>query len=194
MTWELGNERKNIGILNLQGDSAKHARVFEKLGVKVLLVKNSDDLAQCDGLVFPGGESSTMRMMIDFSGLTDMLIDFVKNKPVFATCAGVVLLAKNIENEPKTEFANLNICIQRNGWGRQVHSFVAAIEFLKQPFEAVFIRAPKISKLNKTVTVLSTIADEPVLIEQENILAATFHPELTENMAIHQYWLRKYFG
>lgn len=191
MVKRLNNSYK-IGILDLQGDSEKHADAFKKLDAEVIFVKNSADLKQCDGLVFPGGESSTMRMMIEFSGLTDTLKNF--EKPIFATCAGIILLAKNIENEPTTDFAKLDISVARNGWGRQVNSFLSEIEFQNETLEAVFIRAPKILKIGQSVISLSEIDDEPILIEQNNILASIFHPELTENLAIQKYWLETHFG
>ncbi len=180
--------------MNLQGDVEKHASVFKKLNAEIILVKNPDDLSKCDGLVFPGGESSTMKMMIEFSNLTNALTDFVQKKPIFATCAGVVLLAKTILNDIPTKFAKLDISVKRNGWGRQVHSFISEIDFLGKSLEAVFIRAPKISEIGKLVTVLAKIENEPVLIEQDNILASTFHPELSEHSVIQKYWLEKYFG
>lgn len=187
-----------IGILGLQGDFELHQKMIENLGVTTCIVKRPDDLNDCDGLIIPGGESTTFMKLIDKIGLKDAIQKFYLNKPVFGTCAGSIILAMNVIGETRYEtFKAIDIDIQRNAYGRQVDSFIddvtlaSEIDKKNPKFEGVFIRAPKFIKLGNKVKPLAFHKDDVVMAEQGNILVATFHPELTEDTRIHQYFLQK---
>lgn len=186
-----------IGVLGIQGDIQEHLRTVEKLGHKAIWIKNPEQLDNIQALIMPGGESTTMtRLMKIFS-----LWDKIKNKihsgmPVFATCAGMVILSEIIENYPHQETMGvLPVRIERNGYGRQVDSFETEIEipYIENDRQllAVFIRAPRIIGTHGSVDILATYKNDPVLVEYKNILAASFHPELTDDTRIHEYFLRK---
>ncbi len=170
-----------VGVLALQGAFAKHLEVLEKLGVKSLNVRRPAELAACDALIIPGGESTAIAKHVRFIGLLDPLIAFGKKKPVFGTCAGMILMARHLEL--------LDVEVKRNGWGPQYESFSKTVETEVGPFPAMFIRAPRIKKWGKNVDVLGKIDKEPILVKQGHLLASTFHPELTDNLSIHRYFL-----
>jgi 5'-phosphate synthase pdxT subunit len=186
-----------VGVLGIQGDIQEHLRIVENLGHRAIWIKNPEQLDSIQALIMPGGESTTMiRLMKVFS-----LWDRVKNKvhsgmPVFATCAGMVILSESIENYPHQETMGLlPVRIERNGYGRQVDSFETEIEipYIENDRQllAVFIRAPRIIGTHGSVDILATYKNDPVLVEYKNILAASFHPELTDDTRIHEYFLRK---
>ena len=179
-----------IGVLALQGDFDAHRRRLEELGVEVVLVKNPQQLDEIDGLVIPGGESSTFLKLLGESGF-QKLKDFVRTKPSFGTCAGAILLAKEVENPAQSGLGAIDIGIRRNAYGRQIDSSIREGEFRGSPIEMVFIRAPKISRLGAGVEVLATEGKEkdPVVVRQGSTMAATFHPELTADPRIHQTFL-----
>lgn len=184
-----------VGVLALQGAFAKHAEMLHKLGVKVVEVRKPADLALCDALIIPGGESTTIFKHIRFIELSDAFRDFADSKPVFGTCAGLILMSKEIIGDTMTPFHLLDVSVERNAFGRQAESFYTDIDLTLKPgqhtpFQAVFIRAPRIRRVGEQVKVLAEFQGEPVLIQQGQHLGATFHPELTGDQAVHAYFLR----
>jgi len=185
-----------IGVLALQGDFDAHRRRLEELGAEVVLVKKPEQLDQIDGLVIPGGESGTFLKLLGEAGF-EKLKQFVRLKPTFGTCAGAILLAKEVENPSQAGLGALNIRIRRNAYGRQIDSSIRHGKFLldlqgeqhESPLEMVFIRAPKISHLGEGVEVLATEGADPVAVRQGRAMAATFHPELSDDTRVHQAFL-----
>ncbi len=177
-----------IGVLALQGDFDAHRLRLEQLGAEVVLVKNPDQLDQIDGLVIPGGESSTFLKLLGKDGF-EKLKAFVRSKPSFGTCAGAILLAKEIENPAQSGLGAIDIGIRRNAYGRQIDSSIREGFFRGSPIEMVFIRAPKISRVGPGVEVLATQGNEPVAVRQGSVMAATFHPELTFDPRVHETFL-----
>ena len=182
-----------IGVLALQGDFDAHRRRLEELGVQVVLVKKPEQLDEIDGLVIPGGESGTFLKLLGEAGF-EKLKQFVRFKPTFGTCAGAILLAREVENPSQNGLGALNIRIRRNAYGRQIDSSIREGKFIRDlqghslnsPLEMVFIRAPKISDIGEDVEVLATEGSDPVAVRQGTAMAATFHPELSEDPRIHQ--------
>ncbi|MGA2966037.1 MAG: pyridoxal 5'-phosphate synthase glutaminase subunit PdxT [Terriglobales bacterium] len=179
-----------IGVLALQGDFDAHRTRLEELGAKVVLVRKSEQLNDLDGLVIPGGESSTFLKLLGKEGFAK-LKDFVLAKPTFGTCAGCILLAKEVENPKQAGLGALDITVRRNAYGRQIDSSIREGRFLSDPIEMVFIRAPKIERVGKSVEVIATEGKDkdPVLVRKGKTLAATFHPELSADPRIHKYFL-----
>jgi len=179
-----------IGILAIQGDFEAHARVLEKLGAKVRFVRKPEQLDEVDALIIPGGESTTFLNFLAEHGFLEKLREFVRSKPTFGTCAGAILLAKDVENPSQESLGALDIAIRRNAYGRQNESFVAEIESKLGPLELVFIRAPKITRVGAGVEVLVSEKSDPVLVRQGKIMAATFHPELSGSTRVHEEFLK----
>ena len=179
-----------IGVLALQGDFDAHRRRLEELGAEVVLVKKPEQLNELDGLVIPGGESGTFLKLLGEDGFAQ-LKDFVRAKPTFGTCAGCILLATDVENPKQAGLGALDITVRRNAYGRQIDSSIREGRFLNDPIEMVFIRAPKIERVAAGVEVIATEGkdDAPVLVRKGKTLAATFHPELSDDPRIHQYFL-----
>ena len=177
-----------IGILALQGDFDAHRKRLEELGAKAVLVKKPEQLDEIDGLVIPGGESSTFLKLLGEKGF-EKLKEFVRVKPTFGTCAGAILLAKDVENPRQRGLGVLDIGIRRNAYGRQVDSSIREGKFLGDPTEMVFIRAPKIERVGPAVEVIATEGRDPVAVRQGRIMAATFHPELSEDSRVHRAFL-----
>jgi 5'-phosphate synthase pdxT subunit len=177
-----------IGVLALQGDFDAHRKRLEELGAEVVLVKKPEQLDDIAGLVIPGGESSTFLNLLGEEGFAK-LKDFVRVKPTFGTCAGAILLANEVENPKQAGLGALDITIRRNAYGRQVDSSIREGQFLKDPIEMVFIRAPKIERIGQGVEVVATEGNDPVLVRKGKTLAATFHPELSDDARIHRYFL-----
>jgi len=177
-----------IGVLALQGDFDAHRKRLEELGAEVLLVKRPEQLDEISGLVIPGGESSTFLKLLGEEGFAK-LKDFVHAKPTFGTCAGCILLAAEVENPKQAGLGALDITVRRNAYGRQVDSSIREGRFLNDPIEMVFIRAPKIERVGEGVGVVATEGGDPVLVRKGTTLAATFHPELSDDRRIHQYFL-----
>ncbi len=187
----------NIGILALQGAFAAHRRVLTDLGTSVTLVRGVEDLVGLDGIVLPGGESTTMSMLLDSSGIHGPLRERVgKGFPVFGTCAGLILLAEQIIDgrADQQQLGGLSINARRNGYGRQIDSFEASINICDAdyafPMNGVFIRAPRIEKVTGDVHVLGTVNGDIVLVRQGNVLGATFHPELSNDRRVHEMFLK----
>ncbi len=182
-----------VGVLALQGDFDAHRRRLEDLGAEVVLVKKPDQLDEIDGLVIPGGESSTILKLLGAAGF-EKLKQFVRLKPTFGTCAGAILLANEVENPRQRGLGALDITVRRNAYGRQVDSSIREGQFLNHPTEMVFIRAPKIERVGQGVEVIATEGNDPVLVRHGKTLAATFHPELSDDPRIHEYFLEMVAG
>jgi pyridoxal 5'-phosphate synthase pdxT subunit len=186
-----------IGVLALQGDFDAHRRRLEELGAKVVLVKKPSDLDAIDGLVIPGGESGTFLKLLGREGF-EKLKQFVRLKPTFGTCAGAILLAKEVENPRQAGLGALDIVIRRNAYGRQIDSSIREGKLLQpnadspadSAIEMVFIRAPKIERVGPGVDVIATEGNDPVAVRQGRAMAATFHPELSEDTRVHQIFLK----
>ncbi|MGJ8454214.1 pyridoxal 5'-phosphate synthase glutaminase subunit PdxT [Pseudothermotoga sp. U03pept] len=183
-----------VGVLGLQGDFREHLWALQKLQVEAIVVKTVEDLRKVKGLIIPGGESTTIGRLARMTGIADELKKRVsEGMPVYGTCAGMILLAKKIANYPtQYSFSLMDITVERNAYGRQVESFEAALDIpaIGGTFKAIFIRAPKIVECGKDVQILATYDGSPVLVQQDNLLAGSFHPELGEDLRIHQYFLR----
>ena len=178
---KIHDQRKTIGVLALQGGFSAHAAVLEGLGHRTVLVRTAGTLSDLDGLVLPGGESTTMHRLIERFALGPALDAFVRaGKPVLATCAGLILAARRVSQPDQASFGWLDVAVARNGWGRQRDSFEA-----QGTMRMVFIRAPRIVAVGPAVEVLERVAGEPVLVRQGRITAATFHPELTGEGRLH---------
>jgi 5'-phosphate synthase pdxT subunit len=190
---------KKVGVLALQGDFAAHGAALERAGAEPVYVRDREQFEEIDGLIIPGGESTTMLKLLHIEGLADALAEFGRKKPVFGTCAGAILMAKDVSNPTQESFGMMDITVERNAYGRQVDSRVVSLEpdadFGKRTspgkLEAVFIRAPIIREVRSGVKVLAEYAGDPVLIEQGPHLAATFHPELTPDDRVHRLFLEK---
>ncbi|HSQ20782.1 MAG TPA: pyridoxal 5'-phosphate synthase glutaminase subunit PdxT [Blastocatellia bacterium] len=181
-----------IGVLAIQGDFAAHVDVLRRIGVTASEVRRAIDLDGVTGLIVPGGETTTMLKCFDQEGLSEPIIDFAhRGKPIFGTCAGAILLAQEVYNPTQPSLGILGIAVERNAYGRQVDSFIAEVETSIEggPLEAVFIRAPRIIKIGPNCAVLASLNAKPVLVRERNVLAATFHPELTEDDRVHRLFL-----
>jgi len=185
-----------IGVLALQGDFDAHRRRLEELGAEVLLVKKPEQLDTIDGLVIPGGESGTFLKLLGEEGF-EKLKQFVRRKPTFGTCAGAILLASEVENPKQAGLGAIDIRIRRNAYGRQLDSSIREGQLLHSSLnhstgstlEMVFIRAPKIEHVGAGVEVIATEGNDTVAVRQGSAMAATFHPELSDDTRIHQAFL-----
>ncbi|HJO91846.1 MAG TPA: pyridoxal 5'-phosphate synthase glutaminase subunit PdxT [Victivallales bacterium] len=186
--------KRLIGVLALQGDFAKHQKMLVNSGVDTVQVKTVYDLNKCDGLVIPGGESTTLTKLIKAYDLYEPIRKFAEGKPVMGTCAGLIMLANNVDDSRVKPFGLLDITVSRNAYGRQIDSFVddLDIKFVNEKeddFKGVFIRAPKILEVNDSAEVLIYHNNSPVMVRQNNIIGLSFHPELTDDTRIHEYFL-----
>ena len=180
-----------IGVLALQGDFAAHTIALREAGAEPILVRRPGQLSEIDGLVIPGGESTTFLKFLERDGFLASLQQFVQTKPTFGTCAGCILLAKEVLHPSQPSLGVLDITVERNAYGRQIDSTIeiAPTQLPGGPLEMVYIRAPRIVKTGPAVNILAQREGFPVLIEQDNILAATFHPELSADRRVHQHFL-----
>jgi 5'-phosphate synthase pdxT subunit len=180
-----------IGILALQGAFDVHAKRLTELGANTLLVRRPEQLANLDALILPGGESTTFLKHLERAGFYDALKAFVQTRPTFGTCAGCILLAKDVTNPPQTSFGVLDVSVERNAYGRQNDSAIvnAETELPGGPLEMVYIRAPRITRLGPDVEMLAARDGSATLVRQGRLLAATFHPELTNDLRVHQLFL-----
>ena len=182
-----------IGILAVQGDFEAHAAMLEQLGVETIEVRKPADLEDCDGLILPGGESTTQLQFLQEEGLSEEILRFAaRGGAIFGTCAGAILLATEVLNPKQGSLKLLDITVLRNGYGRQLASDVVhGRSRLKQDLlEMVFIRGPIIERVGPGVEVLAEYAGNPALVQQGHVMAATFHPELTDDDTVHQHFLR----
>ncbi len=180
-----------VGVLALQGAFEVHRQALQQLGARAILVRTQEQMDECDALVLPGGESTTMLKLLNDEALKKPLADFARRKPVLATCAGVILLAREVTHPAQESLGILDLVVERNGYGRQIDSCIATVDLQGKPLEAVFIRAPIIHSVGPGVTTLASMAGHPVLVEQGHHLAATFHPELTQDRRVHRMFLSK---
>jgi pyridoxal 5'-phosphate synthase pdxT subunit len=180
-----------IGVLGLQGAVPEHVKALQKSGAETVVVKRVEQLEGLDGLVLPGGESTTMRRLMDQYDLFEPIKTFANEKPVFGTCAGLILMANQIEGQKGPHLALMDINVRRNAFGRQVASFEAEliIEDVADDFIGVFIRAPYIMEVGPEVEVLSKYDEKIVAARQGHFLTCAFHPELTEDARFHQYFV-----
>lgn len=181
-----------VGVLALQGAFAAHSECLTSIGVQSVEVRTPEQLSSVDALLMPGGESSTMSQLLESSGLFDPISTRIADgMPVFGTCAGMILLASEILDgrSDQRSFSAIDISVRRNAFGRQVDSFEATIKSSVGDFHGVFIRAPRIERVGDGVEVLGSINNEPVLVRQGNVLAASFHPELSDDARLHEYFV-----
>jgi 5'-phosphate synthase pdxT subunit len=181
-----------VGVLALQGAFAAHSECLTSIGVQSVEVRTPEQLNSVDALLMPGGESSTMSQLLESSGLFDPISTRIADgMPVFGTCAGMILLASEILDgrSDQRSFSAIDISVRRNAFGRQVDSFESTINSPVGDFHGVFIRAPRIERVGKEVEVLGSINNEPVLVRQGNVLAASFHPELSNDARLHEYFV-----
>ena len=180
---------KTIGVLALQGDFDAHCKAVERAGGRALEVRTAKELDACDGLIVPGGESTTMLKLLDIENLTEPLREFAAHKPVFGTCAGAILLAHSVTSPAQPSLNLIDIDVQRNAYGRQIDSRITRVQTGADEMEAVFIRAPKILRVGSGGKVLATYDGDPVWVEQGRHMVTTFHPELTSDSRVHQRFL-----
>lgn len=187
---------KKIGILDIQGSVEEHFLAVKKIGAFPVSVKKISDLKKIDGLIIPGGESTTVGKLLRKFKLGDEIIKCAKNgMPIYGTCAGAILLAKEISGKEKADGLKLmDIVIERNAYGRQMDSFETKIDFAfgknKKKIPAIFIRAPKIKKIGKNAKILAKYKNEIVAVRENNFLVTMFHPELTEDLNVHRYFIK----
>lgn len=180
-----------IGVLALQGDYEAHARAFEKAGARTVLVRNPEQLADLDGLVIPGGESTTMLKFLEKNHFFEALEQYVSSMPCFATCAGCILLAREVLHPKQRSLGVLDATVERNAYGRQIDSTILTLPTKLDggPLEMVFIRSPRITRVGPAVEVLAERDGFPTLVRQKNLLVATFHPEMTADSRIQKLFL-----
>ncbi|NLP09006.1 pyridoxal 5'-phosphate synthase glutaminase subunit PdxT [bacterium] len=184
-----------VGVLAVQGDYAKHVDILKRLGHIPHLVRIEAELNQCDGLIIPGGESTTLTIVMQKHGLWEPLRRFGERRPIFGTCAGLIILSSRTPNHPFAPLGLIDLTVERNAYGRQKDSFIDEVAVTWKGrnhfIPGFFIRAPKIIEIGKSVSVLGRHHNDIVLVENERILAATFHPELTDDLSVHKYFIRK---
>jgi len=185
---EAPSDRPRIGVLAIQGNYASHAQALTEASATPIEIRKPGQLVNIDGLVLPGGESTTMLKFLEKHGFFETLHEFCARKPVFGTCAGAILLAREVLNPPQRSLGLLDAVVERNAYGRQIDSAIvtAQTELPGGPLEMVFIRAPRILSTGAGVQVLARREGFPTLIRQQHILAATFHPELSHDRRVHQ--------
>jgi pyridoxal 5'-phosphate synthase pdxT subunit len=191
--YPVNNHHQLVGVLAVQGDYAMHAKMLDKIGAAYRFVTHAAELDEVGGLIMPGGESTTMLKFFADENLGEAIRRFAAaGKPIFGTCAGAILLAKEVVNPAQDNLGLVDVTIERNAYGRQIDSSIRlgeCPEISDHPVEMVFIRAPIFRRIGEGVRVLARCENLPVMVEQGNILAATFHPELTEDATIHRYFL-----
>jgi 5'-phosphate synthase pdxT subunit len=180
-----------IGVLALQGDFEAHRNALERAGAEAVEVRTAGDLEGLDGLVIPGGESTTMLKLLNEEHLFEPVCRFGEAKPIFGTCAGAILLASEVLNPHQPSLSLMDLTLERNAYGRQIDSRITHIDIEGKPAEAVFIRAPIIRRVGPDVRVLAEYEQSPVLVEQGKHMVSTFHPELSADNAVHQRFVDK---
>jgi 5'-phosphate synthase pdxT subunit len=184
--------RPHIGVLAIQGDYAAHADALSEAGAEPVEVRKPDQLAGLDGLILPGGESTTVLRFLEKLNFFESLEDFCRTKPVFGTCAGAILLAREVLNPPQRSLGLLDATVERNAYGRQIDSTILTAETTLPggPLEMVFIRAPRLVETGAGVEVLARRDGSPVLVRQGGVMAATFHPELSQDRRVHKLFVQ----
>ena len=184
-----------IGILALQGDFAKHEAMLQALNARTIQVKKPEELHQCDGLIIPGGESTTLTKLMRLYEFYEPIRAFATRHPVMGTCAGMIMVASEVDDERVEPLNLIDIAVHRNAYGRQIDSFITEVDvaFLGncQPFRTIFIRAPQIREVRTGVDILMEHQGKPIMVQSKNILALAFHPELTDDPRIHQYFIKQ---
>ena len=183
-----------IGVLGLQGDFAAHGKMLERAGAETQVVKKPEQLDRVDGLVIPGGESTTLIKLMDIYFFWEPLRAFAEtSRAIMGTCAGMIMLAREVINPPQQSLGLIDIKVERNSYGRQIDSFEGTGSFFPngtaRDLEMVFIRAPRIAELGEKVQPLATCRGDCVMARQKNILVASFHPELTDDLTVHRYFM-----
>jgi pyridoxal 5'-phosphate synthase pdxT subunit len=182
-----------VGVFALQGDVREHLQLLTSLGVESIEVRNAEELASCDGVIIPGGESTTISKLIDIFGLREDLLAYIaQGNPVYGTCAGMIMLATEVLDEASGQqsLKAMDISVRRNAFGSQLDSFEASVEFAGSPVEVAFIRAPIVERVGENVQVLSKLSTGAIVAVREgNLLATSFHPELTGDSSVHEYFL-----
>lgn len=186
---------RRIGVLALQGDFALHAKALRRCGAEPVEVRKPEQLADVDGLIIPGGESTTLLKLMHEWGFVPALERFhAGGKPIFGTCAGLIVTAREVTNPPQFSLGLIDVGVERNAYGRQRESFetggTATLDGRPVPLEMIFIRAPRIRRVGLGVETLATHGGEPVMARQGSVLVATFHPELTDDPSVHRYFCR----
>jgi 5'-phosphate synthase pdxT subunit len=183
--------RPHIGILAIQGDYAAHAEALIESGAEPVEIRNPDELGGLDGLILPGGESTTILKFLERRNLFESLKDFAATRPVFGTCAGAILLAREVRHPAQRSLGLLDATVERNAYGRQIDSTILTepTTLPGGPLEMVFIRAPRITATGPDVEVLARREEFPVLVRQGHLLAATFHPELSHDRRVHRHFV-----
>jgi pyridoxal 5'-phosphate synthase pdxT subunit len=191
-------QNRLIGILAVQGDFSRHAKIVRELGLQIRLVKTPGDLVGCDALILPGGESTTMTRLLKKYGLMKPLKEFALSRPVMGTCAGAIMLARNVDDKRVEPLGIMDITVERNAYGSQIESFVTELNVdvvgNYKPFRAVFIRAPQIHVESPAIQILAEYENIPVAVRQKKSLALAFHPELTGDRRIHRYFFEHVAG
>lgn len=182
-----------IGVLALQGAFIEHEKILEKLNVEYFEIRKKEDiLKEMDGIILPGGESTTMgRLLKDLDIFEELKIKIENGMPVFGTCAGMILLANNLSNDNRKHLGLLDITVKRNAYGRQLGSFITTNDFkgINDKVDMVFIRAPYVENVGSNVDILSIVDDNIVAVREKNILATSYHPELTNDTKVHNYFI-----
>ena len=178
-------DKPRIGVLALQGNFHAHCNALERAGAEAEEVRTAKDLQTIDGLIIPGGESTTMLKLLDDEHLFEPLKEFGAQKPIFGTCAGAILLASEVLNPVQRSLGLMDLTVERNAYGRQIDSRIAQIDLEGEKAEAVFIRAPVIRRVGPETKVLATYLNVPVLVQHGKHMVATFHPELSNNNSVH---------
>jgi len=184
-----------IGVVAVQGGFERHQRVLNKLQIENLPVRTLEQLNRCEALIIPGGESTTILKLFNVNGLFTGIQEFAKSKAIMGTCAGLIILSKRVHNPPLQTLNLINIETTRNAYGRQIDSFIDVVDVTlgeqQIQFEGIFIRAPKIKKVGEDIKCIGFHHKDIVIAENQHILVATFHPELTDDSRIHEYFLKK---
>jgi 5'-phosphate synthase pdxT subunit len=185
-----------VGVLALQGDYQKHLAVLASIAAPARAVRHRDDFAQIDRLIIPGGESTVISELLVRLGLEGAFAAFIRSRPVWGTCAGMILLASRVGDSSVKTYGAIDIAVDRNGYGRQVFSTVAAaplrLNGYHESLDLVFIRAPRVTWVGEGVTTLLKWGNDPVLLSQRNVLVSAFHPELTSSTTLHEYFTRRF--
>jgi 5'-phosphate synthase pdxT subunit len=187
-----GNTTPIAGILALQGDFEAHKRAVERAGGQAVEIRTAAQLEQCGGLIIPGGESTTMLKLLEQEQLIGPIKTFAESKPIYGSCAGAILLAREVTHPVQESLGLMDIAVERNAYGRQIDSRIVKLPTTLGEIEAVFIRAPKITKTSGNVNVLATYQGDPVWVEQGRHMVTTFHPELSDDLRVHTRFLGKF--
>ena len=185
---------KKIGVLSLQGDFQKHIDMIKALNVNAMQIKYPGELDDCSALIIPGGESTAISLLIKNNGFINKIKKFSINNPIMGTCAGMVMLSSNKNENNMTPLEIMDFQVKRNGWGRQINSFKSKIKLefdQKNNFEAVFIRAPRVYSINNQMKVLASINGEPVMLTDGKHFACSFHPELGNDKRVYKHFIDK---